>query len=72
MLTNCSHRPNSWEDCDARQSSSIRSGADNRRLLGVEPVRYDMECVWKRVFVAVFVAHNRGSETVNDRLFPFG
>ena len=34
MLTNCSHRPNSWEDCDARQSSSIRNGADNRRLLG--------------------------------------
>ena len=35
MHTNCSRRQNSWEDCDARQSSSITSGADNRRLSGV-------------------------------------
>ena len=32
----------------------------------------ELECVWKRVFVAVFVAHNRCVETGNDRLFPCG
>ena len=32
----------------------------------------ELECVWKRVFVAVFVAQNRGVEIGNDRLFRFG
>ena len=32
----------------------------------------ELECVWKRVFVADFVVQNRGVETGNDRLFPCG
>ena len=32
MLTNCSRRQNSWEDCDVRQLSSVGNGKDNRRL----------------------------------------
>ena len=31
--TNFSRRANSWEDCDAQQSSCIRDGADNQKLL---------------------------------------
>ena len=32
----------------------------------------ELECVWKRVFVAVFVASNGSVETGNDRRFPCG
>ena len=32
----------------------------------------ELACVWKRVFVAVFVAQNGCVETGNDRLFPRG
>ena len=48
-----------------------RRGVQNGSLeKGCESV--ELECVWKRVFVAVFVAQNGGVETGNDRRFPRG
>ena len=68
MHTNCSRRPN-FSDCDARQSSSIRNGADNRRLLGVrqdwlrsswvvsrlsfQPICHTKEINWKTVLTEI-------------------